>query len=68
MKQITLDYTQPIADEGPCLLGMAMRWALFGLMLWWLWPSGSHAFSGHIFAWVIAITMAFWMLRQDLQL
>jgi hypothetical protein len=72
MKQITLNpnfpgpdaalYSAGDAAEGGCLAGLVMRWAFFGLVMWWIWSS----FGSHGFAWLAGIAIGFALARREL--
>ena len=73
MKQITLTspyggrydaaYGAPHDAGAECLGRFVMRWAFFGIGMWWIWSAldGSHAL-----AWLIGLGLAFAMARKDL--
>jgi|HubBroStandDraft_3_1064219.scaffolds.fasta_scaffold362894_2 hypothetical protein len=49
--------------EAECLGKIVVRWALFGVMMWWLWS----AFAGlHAFVWLIGLGVAFAWARKEL--
>lgn len=65
MKQTILyhpPYSLERADE-ECLGRFVMRWAFFGILMWWL----SSAIGLHGLAWLIGLVMAFAMVRKEFQ-
>lgn len=60
------DGDDPFVTGGPeaeCLGKMVVRWALFGVMMWWLWS----ALAGlHALVWLIGLAVAFAWTRKEL--
>jgi hypothetical protein len=66
MKQTILPNEYPARfDEMPCLVGTALRWGFFGLLMWWLWPAAGH-YGTQTILWLIGLAVAFAMVRKEL--
>ena len=73
MKQTILNPSYTIQDaggrdvadspDGPCLSGFVLKWALFGLAMWWLWS----ATGLHSMAWLIGLAIAFIVVSKELR-
>lgn len=48
--------------DGDCLVGFVMRWAFFGLLMWWI----SSALGSHAIAWLIGLAIGFALVRKEL--
>ena len=52
------------ADHAECLGWFVLRWAFFGLGMWWIWSAFGWS---HGIAWVIGLVMAFSMVRKEFE-
>jgi hypothetical protein len=64
MKQTILNpyYARPEAADAECLGKFVMRWAFFGVLMWWIW---SWLGWSHAIVWVIGLGLAFSMVRKE---
>lgn len=50
-------------EGGLCLTGFTMRWALFGILMWWI--SSGLGWS-HAVTWLLGLAIGFAMARKEL--
>lgn len=53
------------AAYGTCLTGFTMRWALFGVLMWWLSSIGHSHGGSQMMTWLIGIAAGFALARRD---